>query len=139
VPVGGQQLPTGMLLNALGTVAQRAGSEAVSFAIERESIPESFGSAGEALGLDVEDAQERADTLLTLLALTPTLWSRPQPAQVPVMVQVQPTAPALPPVITAGEWWSEDTEGFGLEPWEGGDERWDEVDPYWHEMDPAYG
>jgi hypothetical protein len=152
VSVGGQPLPTHMLMSALGTVAQRAAHEMAEASGEAaESVPGFLSEAGEALGLDVEDAEGRADTLLTLLALSPAIWSRPPQSGQPVTVQVQPAAPLVPePVGVAGneawdeQWadpeaWDENDEGQGIEAWESG-EDWDAIDPgYWQGRNPVYG
>lgn len=152
VAVGGQELPTHMLMSALGTVAQRAAHEAAEAAGEAaEAVPGFLSEAGEALGLDVEDAEGRADTLLTLLALSPAIWSRPLPPGQPVTVQVQPSAPPVPePIVVAGneswdehwaagEAWDESDEDHGIEAWEAG-EDWDAIDPaYWQGRNPVYG
>lgn len=153
VSVGGQQMPTHMLMSALGTVAQRAAHEMAEASGEAaEAVPGFLTEAGEALGLDVEDAEGRTDTLLTLLALSPAMWSRPQLNGQPVTVQVQPSAP-LPspePVAVAGneawdeQWqdneaWDESDEDHGIEAWEAG-EDWESIEPgYWQGRNPVYG
>jgi hypothetical protein len=141
ISIGGQQVPTHMLMNALGTVAQRAAHEMAEADEAAEAVPEFLVEASEALGLDVEDAEGRTDTLLTLLALSPAIWSRSQAAPgAPITVQVQPPAQTLPPILHSDEDWPEDSEDYGIEAWEAGGEDWENVDPsYWREEDPVYG
>ena len=128
VSVGGQQVPVGSMLGALGTVAQRAAHEATELAGEgAEAVPAYVTMAGESLGLDVDDAEGRTDALLTLLALSPAIWGQQQ--QRPVTVNVQPPEPsAIAPkadpifVATSGE-------DYELEQWEG-EQSWPELEEY---------
>ena len=154
IPIGDRQVPTHMLMSALGTVAQRAAHEMAEASAETaEQVLEFLAEAGEALGLDIEDAEGRTDTLLTLLALSPALWGRSNQPGHPVTVQVQPAAAPVPePVAVAGtetwqepenwsadEAWHESDEAFDLEAWETG-EDWEAIDPsYWQEREAAYG
>ncbi|MBX9797458.1 hypothetical protein [Sphingomonas sp.] len=142
VPVGGQQVPVNMLLSALGTLANRTAHEAAEFAGGAEAVPAFIESAGEALGADTQDAEGRADTLLTLLALSPMIWNSGRP---PVTVNVPPTQPApppipvAPPIVTAGEqlWIAESVEDYENAGW--GGESWDHAGmPEW-EAEQAYG
>jgi hypothetical protein len=126
VPVGGQQVPVHSMLSALGTVAQRASHEAAELD-ERaaEATPEYVTMAGEALGLDVDDAEGRTDALLTLLALSPSLWgSQNRP---PVTVNVEP--PVAPPPRAEPIFVAASGEDYEFETWEG-DEAWPELDEY---------
>ncbi|MEN2786466.1 hypothetical protein ACFOKI_05635 [Sphingomonas qilianensis] len=137
VPVGAQQVPVNMLMSALGTLANRTAHEAAEYYQGAESLPGFMEDAGEALGLDVEDAEGRADTLLTLLALSPSIWGAQ--AQRPVNVTVTPPAePAYrpaPPLVTAGEdVWESDTG----EDYETSDEAWPNYDEAEREDDPLY-
>lgn len=148
IGVGGQQLPTHMLLNTLGTVARRAAHEMAEASGEAaEAVPAFLGEAGEALGLDIEDAEMRADTVLTLLALQPALWPRPAAPSLTVQVPSAPVPPAPPVAVAAADpsgWpaapeWTEADEAFGAEDWEDG-EDWEAIDPgYWSGGSPAYG
>jgi len=139
VPVGGQQIPTSMLLNALGTLSNRAAHEMAAIENNGESLSPEFVEASEALGLDADDVEGRTDTLLTLLALQPMIWgNRP-----PVVVNTPPPAPtsyAYPPIPVAspapgGEtvWIAESGEDYREEEswpdagsWESG-EQWDQA------------
>lgn len=104
VSVGGQQVPVSQMLSALGNIAGRAAHEAAEAEGAGEDTPEYAELAAEAFGIDPEDAEGRTDALLTLLALTPSIWMNRQP---PVQVQVNPADPYFP----AGEGqWLEDHE-----------------------------
>jgi len=130
VAVGGQQVPVHAMLGALGTVAQRAAHEAAELDESAgESVPPYVAMAGEALGLDVDDAEGRTDALLTLLALSPSLWGQQQ-FQRPVTVNVQPPEPpSVPSPRSEPIFVASSGEDYELEPWEG-DESWPELDEY---------
>jgi len=136
VPVGGQQVPVHMLLSALGTLANRSAHEAAEYDESAENIPGFVAEAGEAIGVDIEDAEGRTDTLLTLLALSPSIWG-PNAASRPVTVNVAAPDPAVapaPPIVLAGEDYGED---FAIEDWEN-DESWTLGEAGWDEEEPAY-
>jgi hypothetical protein len=97
--IGGQQIPVHQLLSALGTVAQRAAHEAAEFDENAEMTPEFAEAAAEAWGLDPEDAESRADGVLTWLALTSPIWANRPPPQVSVQV-----ANPVDPYFPAGEY-----------------------------------
>ncbi|ATY30893.1 hypothetical protein [Sphingomonas psychrotolerans] len=127
--VGGQQVPVSQMLSALSNIAGRAAHEAAEAEGSAEATPEYASLAAEAFGIDPEDAEGRTDALLTLLALTPSIWmSRQAP---PVNVQVNPADPYFP----AGEsGWSEwDAEASFDEDWS--QEDWDSED--WDSEDYA--
>lgn len=109
IPVGNQQVPVSQMLAALSNVAGRAAHEAAEYDESAEDTPEYAEAAAEALGIDPEDAEGRTDALLTLLALTPSLWmNRPTP----VNVQINPNDPYFP----AGEnIWGDSAESWGTE------------------------
>lgn len=116
IAIGGQQIPTSLLLNALGTLANRAAHEAAEAQDTGEALPAHFVEAAEALGLESEDVEGRTDTLLTLLALSPALFSNNRP-----VVVNQTAAPPDPPPPPAGEttWIAESDEDYGeIEEWE---------------------
>jgi len=144
VPVGGQDVPVPSMLSALGTLAQRAAHEMAEHMPESERVPEGLNRAGEALGLDTDDAEGRTDTLLTLLALTPTLLSASSARPVSVNVTAPepaapPAAPPLPPLGEA-EWLSEADENYGIEDWESGGEAWPPYEaPQWREEEAFHG
>jgi hypothetical protein len=126
VDVGGQQVPVQALLSTLGTVAQRAAHEAAELDESlATSVPGYVSMAGEALGLDVDDAESRSDALLALLALTPSLWNQPQRA-VTVNVQPEPAPPPPPraePIFVAEsgedyEWEAENFPEFAQSEWD---------------------
>jgi hypothetical protein len=120
VSVGGQQVPVSQMLSALSNVAGRAAHEAAEAEGAGEATPEYAELAAEAFGIDPEDAEGRTDALLTLLALTPSIWMN-RPA--PVNVQISPADPYFP----AGEaTWDEYDEDFGAEDWDS--EDWDSED-----------
>jgi hypothetical protein len=81
--------------------------------------------AAETFGIDPEDAEGRTDALLTLLALTPSMWMN-RPA--PVNVQINPNDPFFP----SGEsQWHQTSESWGTESWANEDwanEDWDSED-----------
>ncbi|GAO37874.1 hypothetical protein SCH01S_01_00370 [Sphingomonas changbaiensis NBRC 104936] len=86
IPIGGQQVPVNQILAALGTLSQRAAHEAAEYDESAEATPE-FATAAEAtLGIDADDAEGRTDALLTLLALTPSIWMSQQRQPVNVSV-----------------------------------------------------
>lgn len=133
IPVGGQQVPVHMLLSALGTLANRSAHEAAEYDESAEHVPAFVAEAGEALGVDIEDAEGRTDTLLTLLALSPSIWG-PNAQARPVTVNVAPPEPApppAPPIVVAGE-------SYAIEDWEN-DESWSVGEAEWYEEEPAYG
>lgn len=133
IPVGGQQIPVHMLLSALGTLANRSAHEAAEYDESAEAMPGFIAEAGEALGVDVEDAEGRTDTLLTLLALSPSIWG-PNAQARPVTVNVapaEPTPPPAPPIVVAGE-------DYAVEDWEN-DESWSFGEAEWYEEEPVYG
>lgn len=120
VAVGGQQVPVSQMLSALSNVAGRAAHEAAEAEGAGENTPEYAELAAEAFGIDPEDAEGRTDALLTLLALTPSIWMN-RPA--PVNVQINPNDPFFP----AGEHhWSEFDESWSAEDWDS--EDWDSED-----------
>lgn len=110
VPVGGQQVPVSQMLSALSNVAGRAAHEAAEIESAADATPEYASVAAEVLGIDPEDAEGRTDALLTLLALTPSLWMARQPT--PIAVNVSASDPFFP----QGEHFLEDYyEDFGSE------------------------
>ena len=119
--VGGQRVPVSQMLSALSNIAGRAASEAAEAEGSAEDTPEYASAAAETFGIDPEDAEGRTDALLTLLALTPSIWMN-RPA--PINVQVNPADPYFPAGESAwSEWdgeasfdenWSED---WGQEDW----------------------
>ena len=155
VPVGSQPVPVHLLLNALGTLAQRSAHEAAEASGADETLPWHFSEAGEAFGLDTDDAEGRTDTLLTLLALSPAIFNN-SAAQRPVTVNVAPGDPAAapaPPIVTAGEavWIAESDEDYAIEDWESDEAGWDEAgweeagsdeagsdEANWDETEPMY-
>jgi hypothetical protein len=131
VSIGGQQVPVSQMLSALSNVAGRAAHEAAEAEGAGEDTPEYAELAAEAFGIDPEDSESRADALLTLLALTPSIWmNRPTP----VNVQINPNDPFFP----AGEaYWNETDEAaddWGGEDWDS--EDWDSDESY--ESDEAW-
>ncbi|MBE7210010.1 MAG: hypothetical protein INR65_03235 [Gluconacetobacter diazotrophicus] len=145
VPSGGGELPVQLLLGALGTLASRSAHEAAEYDEAATELPEHVSSAGEAFGLDTEDAEGRTDTLLTLLALSPAIWPQwyQPPPQRPVNVTVTAPPPTPEPaVVTAGEdvWIDELGEDeVDLAAWESADpEDWGEDWPEaWAAADPS--
>lgn len=131
--IGGQQVPISQILSALGNVAGRAAHEAADIEGGGEATPEYALYGAEAFGIDPEDAEGRTDALLTLLALTPSIWMNQQ--RPPVTVQVNPADPYFP---IGEDWsgedaedWSEDwsNEAYGIgsdESWPGEGGEWDE-------------
>lgn len=123
--VGGQQVPVSQMLSALSNVAGRAAHEAAEAEGSAETTPEYASLSAEAFGIDPEDSEGRTDALLTLLALTPSIWMN-RPA--PINVQVNPADPYFP----AGEsGWSEwDAEAAFDEDWseDWSQEDWDSED-----------
>ena len=128
IPVGGQKVPTSLILNALGTLANRAAHEAAELEAS-ESLPGEFIAASESLGLDAQDAEGRTDTLLTLLALQPMLWGNRPPVVVSQTTpSPAPPTPAYPPVPVAGPepsretvWIADSAEDYrDMESWESG-------------------
>ena len=118
VPVGSQQVPVSQMLSALSNIAGRAAHEAAEAEGAGEATPEYAEHAAEAFGIDPEDAEGRTDALLTLLALTPSIWMN-QPA--PVSVQITPNDPWFPARESA---WVEMDESWLDEDWSS--EAWDE-------------
>ena len=112
IPIGGHDVPVHQMLAALGQLSQRAAHEAAENDPNAEVTPQFAEAAAETLGIDADDAEGRTDALLTLLALSPSIWmSRPQPS---VNVSVaQPADPYFP----AGE-------DFSAELWEDWSEDW---------------
>jgi hypothetical protein len=133
VDVGGQAVPVSQMLSALSNVAGRAAHEAAEVEGSAELTPEYALIGAEAFGTDPEDAEGRVDTLLTLLALTPSLWMNPRP---PISVQINPNDPFFPggeaewdesgeAALWAGEDWSSEdfsNEDVAAEDW--GSEAW---------------
>lgn len=119
VQVGTQQVPVSQMLAGLSQVAGRAAHEAAEFESEPEATPEYASVSAEVFGIDPEDAEGRADALLTLLALTPSIWMARQAPQ--ISVSVNPNDPYFP----NGESWVEDVGG---EDW--GPEAWGEPSDY---------
>lgn len=111
IGIAGQQVPISQMLAALSNVAGRAAHEAAEAEGYGEMTPEYAEVAAEAFGIDPEDAEGRTDALLTLLALTPSIWMSNQR---PVNVQVNPADPYFPTGESdwsewdTGEDWSED-------------------------------
>ena len=131
VPIGGQQVPVSQMLAALSSVAGRAAHEAAEYETGAEATPEYASAAAEVLGIDPEDAEGRVDALLTLLALTPSLWMARQPAQ--IAVNVAPNDPFFPHGESFQENFLEDfaedygSEASDLEAWdEAFDEGWND-------------
>ena len=118
VSLGGQQVPVSQMLSALSNVAGRAAHEAAEAEGAGEDTPEYAALAAEAFGIDPEDSEGRTDALLTLLALTPSIWMN-RPA--PVNVQITPNDPFFP--IGEG-YWNESDESD--EDWDG--EDWDSAE-----------
>ena len=111
IPVGGQQVPVHQMLAALGQLGQRAAHEAAEYDPDAAETPAFAEAAAEAFGIDADDAEDRTDALLTLLALSPSVWSR----QPQVNVQVAPQDPYF-----GNEAWSEYDESW--EAWDNGTE-----------------
>lgn len=107
IPVGGQQVPVHQMLAALGQLGQRAAHEAAEYDPDAAETPAFAEAAAEAFGIDADDAEDRTDALLTLLALSPSVWNR-QP-QVNVRV-------GQPDPYFGNEDWSEYDESW--ESWE---------------------
>lgn len=124
ISIGGQQVPISQMLAALGNVAARAAHEAADYEGAGETTPEYALYGAEAFGIDPEDAEGRTDALLTLLALTPSIWMNQQ--RPPVTVQVSPADPYFPAgeVWSGEDWSSEDwaSEAYGNEAY--GDESY---------------
>jgi hypothetical protein len=92
--IGGQQVPVHSILSTLSSLAGRAASEAAEFAESAEATPAFAQNSAEALGINPESAEGRTDALLTLLALTPSIWASNRPVQPPVtlnLAQLDPT------------------------------------------------
>lgn len=113
--IGGQQVPVHSILSTLSNLAGRAAHEAAELAENAEATPEFALAAGESLGLNPESAEGRSDALLTLLALTPSIWASSRPAQ-PLTVNVGAAEPtpnpwgqlvASAPAPAASEAWPE--------------------------------
>ena len=123
--IGGQQVPVSQMLSALSNVAGRAAHEAAEAEGSAEDTPEYASVTAEAFGIDPEDSEGRTDALLTLLALTPSIWMN---RSAPVNVQVNPADPYFP----GGESdWSEwDAEASFDEDWseDWSQEDWDSED-----------
>jgi hypothetical protein len=120
VSVGGQEVPIQVFLSALGTLTGRAAHEAAELdETSAESVPAYLAAAGESLGIDTDDAEGRTDALLTLLALSPSIWASQASTQRPVTVNVTPTDPPT----TEWIWSSENEEDLEA------DEEW----PEWEE------
>jgi hypothetical protein len=119
--IGGQQVPVSQMLSALSNIAGRAAHEAAEAEGTAEDTPEYASLTAEAFGIDPEDSEGRTDALLTLLALTPSIWMGSRP---PVNVQINPADPYFP----AGESdWSEwEVEASFDEDWS--QEDWDSED-----------
>jgi hypothetical protein len=111
IAIGGHQVPISQILSALSNVAGRAAHEAADIEDAGEATPEYAEFAAEAFGIDSEDSEGRTDALLTLLALTPSLWMNSQPR--PVNVQINPADPYFP----AGEWAEDYAETYGEWDW----------------------
>ena len=120
VGVGSQQVPVSQMLSALSNIAGRAAHEAAESEGAGEATPEYAEYAAEAFGIDPEDAEGRTDALLTLLALTPSLWMN---QAAPVNVQITPGDPWFPARESA---WVEMDESWLDEDWSS--EAWDESD-----------
>lgn len=131
VPVGNQAVSVQSLLSALSTMAGRAAHEAAELdEASAESVPNYVLAASESLGIDADDAEGRTDALLTLLALSPSIWATQTPNR-PVIVNVaQPDLPPPPPPPAEWMWLPDDTED-----WEANEElpEWDEELPEWGE------
>ncbi|WP_242138812.1 hypothetical protein [Sphingomonas sp. TREG-RG-20F-R18-01] len=96
--IGGQQVPVHTLLSALSSLAGRAASEAAEVAENAEATPEFVLAAGESIGINPESSEGRTDALLTLLALTPSIWASARPpAQSTTVTVSQPDWPGLAP------------------------------------------
>ncbi|MEG3089108.1 hypothetical protein [Sphingomonas sp. PB4P5] len=122
--VGGQRVPVSQMLSALSNIAGRAAHEAAEAEGSAEDTPEYASVTAEAFGIDPEDSEGRTDALLTLLALTPSIWMN-RPA--PINVQVNPADPYFPAGENAwAEWDAEASfdENWGQEDW--GGEDWSE-------------
>lgn len=145
VAIGGQQVPVSQMLSALSNVAGRAAHEAAEAEGGAEDTPEYALVAAEALGIDPEDAEGRTDALLTLLALTPSIWMNNRPAP-PVSVQVNAADPFFPAGESYWNEWDESDESDegedyedieDIEDWGGEDsgEDWDSEN--WTESDES--
>lgn len=116
VPVGGQDIPVHQMLGTLSTVARRAASEAAEFDPNADHTSPGLLAASEALGMETEDAESRADAVLTMLALAPSIWNRRDP---PMVIQI----PA-PSAYDAGEaWWDPEADDIEQAEWDGEDEE----------------
>jgi hypothetical protein len=123
--IGGQQVPVSQMLSALSNVAGRAAHEAAEAEGSAEDTPEYASLSAEAFGIDPEDSEGRTDALLTLLALTPSIWMN-RPA--PINVQVNPADPYFP--AGEGSWSEWETEASFDEDWseDWSQEDWDSED-----------
>ncbi|WP_380785937.1 hypothetical protein [Sphingomonas sp. R86521] len=110
VLVGQQPVAVSQMLAALSNIAGRAAHEAAEFDEGAAETPEYASSAAEVLGIDPEDAEGRADALLAVLALTPSLWMNHGPA---TTIQINANDPYFP----AGEMISSEAEHGYLEAW----------------------
>ncbi|MFV0645739.1 MAG: hypothetical protein ACK5NN_14815 [Sphingomonadaceae bacterium] len=122
IQVGGQNIPVHQMLGTLGTVARRAAAEAAEFDPDAEQLSPDFIAASEAFGAEIDDAEGRADTLLAMLALAPSIWARRDP---PVVVTVP--GGDLPYHIGEGDedgeaWWLEAGQELELDEWADEDE-----------------
>lgn len=117
VPVGQQSVPVSQMLAALSNVAGRAAHEAAELYASPEDTPEYASAAAEVLGIDPEDAEGRTDALLTVLALTPSLWWN-RPAAAPVNVVGNPGDPFF---FGNERGWTESDEVWARDSWTGED------------------
>lgn len=92
--IGGQQIPIHSLLAALSMQAGRAAHEAAEHVANAEATPEFALLAGESIGINPESAEGRTDALLTLLALTPSIWASTTRPAAPLTVNVAAPDPA---------------------------------------------
>lgn len=131
VTVGQQSVPVSQMLATLANVAGRAAHEAAEFEENAEATPEYAAEAAEVLGIDPEDAEGRADAMLTLLALAqPVWWNRPS---TPVNVSVNTTDGSFfaggergfEAAEFDGDSWTEDTGSWTM-PEHHGDAGWTE-------------
>ena len=136
IPIAGQQVSISQLLSALSNVAGRAAHEAADIEGNAEATPEYALYGAEAFGIDPEQADERSDALLTLLALTPSIWMNARPA--PITVQINPGDPFFP---TGEDWGGEGWDGEAIETdwedWNNGTEAWNDESDESDESDEA--
>jgi hypothetical protein len=92
IPVGGQEIPVHAMLQALGSVADRAAQEAAEMdESAAESVPAYVEWAEAEFGIDADDAEGRTDAVLLALAMAPSVWAnQSRPTTVNVTLPEQP-------------------------------------------------